>query len=184
MLTDRLDVFLLLSPQGTFSAVYAILLGLSTGQLDDPTNMTVRVGGRVLATLPSPPHANVDGDGQMSVGAEAGTGYMEHRWLGSDVNASLGRVDVGMAREGIAWGGLHWQRFGSTAHTAASSKDLPLSLTKEVLGREAGTESYMPLAQVSIRPGVDILVRLIVKCDRYVCPWNDGPFCWFVLLIC
>ncbi|MDE2682382.1 MAG: hypothetical protein OSB29_13605, partial [Verrucomicrobiota bacterium] len=40
---------------------------------------------------------------------EAGTGFYEHRFLGSDVKASYGKIKVTKHDEGVAWGSVHWQ---------------------------------------------------------------------------
>lgn len=135
--------------QATSSAVFAILLGLSTEALKGEIDMTVRVGSQVVR----PEHV------------EAGTGFFEARWLGENVTAAMGVVQVDRRQDGIAWGGLHWQRFGSTAAVDAAH-DGPLKVTKELVGREAGSKAYAPLAEVSVRPGVEILVRLILHSDR------------------
>lgn len=143
-------IITLLAPQATASATFAVLLGLGTGALVEDTEMVIRVGGRAI-------HPD---------NVEKGTGFIEQRWLGETVNAGMGLVEVQRRATNVAWGGLHWQRFGSMT-TVEALQTGPLTVKKELRGREPGTTKYSPLSEVSVRPGVEILVRLVVRSDRY-----------------
>mmetsp|Transcript_3465 Transcript_3465/g.10725 ORF Transcript_3465/g.10725 Transcript_3465/m.10725 type:complete len:2145 (+) Transcript_3465:96-6530(+) len=139
------------SSQNTALAVFALLLGMGSGSTVQPTKMTVQVGNEVVRPRT----------------AESGTGFFERRWLGANVTATLGTVRIKRSGTGVSWGGLHWQRLGSVA-AGSISHNGPLSVTKELLGREAGGTTFAPLTEVLVRPGVEILVRLMLRSDRYI----------------
>jgi hypothetical protein len=43
--------------------------------------------------------------------AEAGTGYFQVSWTGTEITPDMGNVKVTKSGEGVAWGALYWQYF-------------------------------------------------------------------------
>jgi hypothetical protein len=100
------------------------------------------------------------------VAVEAGTGFYEHRFVGSQVRPELGQITVTKTDQGVAWGGVHWQYLEDmdqiTPHAGT-----PLTLTKELYVKR-NTDQGPQLAKVSgpVDVGAELVVRLVLRSDR------------------
>ncbi|MDD2716903.1 MAG: alpha-2-macroglobulin family protein [Candidatus Wallbacteria bacterium] len=77
--------------KATADAIYALLLR-GTNLLASDKIVTVKLGGEPV----------------VPVSVEAGTGFYEKRYSGSEVKSNFGDIEVVKEDKGIAWGGCHW----------------------------------------------------------------------------
>ena len=60
---------------------------------------------------------------------EAGTGFYEKRWAGSEVKPEFGDIKVTKEDKGVAWGGLHWQYLEDMSRVTPHETNLKLKKT-------------------------------------------------------
>lgn len=140
--------------KATADAVYALLLrGTDVLASDQP--VVVSLAGQAIR--PSQ--------------VEAGTGFYEHRIVGSDVNAALSDIQVTKQDDGVAWGSVHWQYFENLDNITADSNN-PLRITKELYVKQ-NTDSGPQLTLVGqggqaagLAVGDELVVRLVLSADR------------------
>lgn len=135
--------------KATADAVYALLLR-GTNLLASDRLVEVELGGIKI----------------QPVDVEAGTGFFEHRKVGGEVTADLGKIKVTKQDEGVAWGSVHWQYFEDIDRVTASG-DNPLKLTKE-LYIKTNTDAGPVLQRVTgeVKVGDELVVRLVLRTDR------------------
>ena len=97
---------------------------------------------------------------------EAGTGFFEKRYVGSDVKPELGTVTVKKVEEGVAWGSVHWQYLEDVGKVTAY-EGTPLTL-KKALYRRTYTKKGPQLERVNgaLKVGDEVVVRLELRVDR------------------
>jgi hypothetical protein len=118
--------------------------------------------------------------------AEAGTGYFQVAWTGTEITPDMGNVKVTKSGEGVAWGALYWQYFEDMDKVTPAKT--PLKLEKKLF-REVNTHSGPGLEEItnyelritnsnlykdsSARPPVRLLnvgdklkVRIVLTVDR------------------
>ena len=97
---------------------------------------------------------------------EAGTGFYEHRFLGSEVKSSYGNIKLTKHDEGVAWGSVHWQYLEDIAKVTPH-EDTPLKLTKQLYTKvnTAKGPELKPM-QGGLKPGDELVVRLVLRTDR------------------
>jgi hypothetical protein len=97
---------------------------------------------------------------------EAGTGFYEHRFLGSDVKASYGKIKVTKHDEGVAWGSVHWQ-YMEDISKVTPHEGTPLKLTKQLFTK-VNTSKGPQLKPISggLKTGDELVVRLVLRTDR------------------
>ena len=138
--------------KATAEACYALLL---TGpDLLSSTTMPVITVGAVA----------VDPDRK-----EAGTGYFQQQWSGSEVRPAMAEVSVTTASSGVQWGALHWQYLEQMDKVTAHAS--PFAMTKQVMLRETtdAGERLVPVTEArSLRPGDRLTVRLELRTDRWL----------------
>lgn len=139
------------STKATADAVYALLRrgadALASGAL-----VEVSLGGQAVT----------------SEAVEAGTGYFEKRFPGSEVRPALGDVSVRKRDAGVAWGSLHWQ-YLETMEKISPQTGNPLKLTKSLFRKEntAAGPVLRPLGPEDALSVGDLLVtRVEVRSDR------------------
>lgn len=102
-------------------------------------------------------------------GEEAGTGYFEQEWEGSEVKPDMGRVTVTTTSDGVQWGALHWQYFERM--DKVPPHESPFSLRRQVLLREQ-TDAGARLIELdksrALKPGDRVTVRIELRTDRWV----------------
>ena len=97
---------------------------------------------------------------------EAGTGFYEHRFLGSEVKPSYGNIQLTKHDEGVAWGSVHWQYLEDISKVTPH-EDTPLKLTKQLYTKvnTAKGPELKPM-QGGLKPGDELVVRLVLRTDR------------------
>ncbi|MCI0463633.1 MAG: MG2 domain-containing protein [Gemmataceae bacterium] len=97
---------------------------------------------------------------------EAGTGFYEKRYVGSDIKPELGKVTVKKTEEGVAWGSVHWQYLEDVSKVTAY-EGTPLTLKKSLF-RRVYTKKGPVLERVTgaLKVGDEIVVRLELRVDR------------------
>lgn len=135
--------------KATADAIYALLMRGSS-LLSSDALVQVSLGGETLR-----PET-----------VEAGTGFYEKTYAGSEVNSAMGEIVVKKTDNGISWGGVHWQYLESiekvTPHTGT-----PLTLKKALYVRETtarGPELKPVTGPLAV--GDELVVRLELRVDR------------------
>jgi len=97
---------------------------------------------------------------------EAGTGFYEQRFLGTDVKSSYGNIKVTKHDAGVAWGSVHWQYLEDISKITPH-EDTPLKLTKQLYTKvnTAKGPQLMPV-KGTLKPGDEIVVRIVLRTDR------------------
>ena len=137
------------STRATADACYALLRG--PDWLAPTPPLQVEVGGQAIQ-----PEAT-----------QAGTGYYKATWPAAAIKPALGRVRVGKASAGPAWGALYWQYFENLDRVTPAAT--PLSLERQ-LYRETRTAAGPQLEPLSaatpLHVGDALVVRLVLRTDR------------------
>ena len=98
---------------------------------------------------------------------EAGTGYYQMNYLGSDVNPKMGDITVKKEDEGVSWGSVHWQYVEDMTKVTPHS-GTPLKLVKKLF-KKVNTKSGPTLVEISdnaLEVGDELVVRIELKTDR------------------
>ncbi len=139
--------------RATVEAVYA-LLGRGTNLLQSDELISIKIGGKKITKA------------QMGK-VEAGTGYSQTRWAGSEIEPEMGKVEVSKPDEGIAWGVVYWQYFEDL--NKITSYETPLSLKKQLF-IERNTPEGPVIEPVNERNvlvvGDKVTVRVELRVDR------------------
>ncbi len=138
--------------KATTEAVYALLMR-GVRLIDEAGSATIHVGGRVIRT-----------DDESA--AEAGTGYVQQSWDGSDVSADLANINVTKTGPGPAWGAAYWQYFEDLDRITPA--ETPLRIEKRLFVEdmtEAGPV-LRPLEETALRRGDKVVVHVIIRVDR------------------
>ncbi|NQV34529.1 MAG: alpha-2-macroglobulin family protein [Phycisphaeraceae bacterium] len=97
---------------------------------------------------------------------EAGTGFYETRFSGSEVEPDMGHVTVKKQDEGVSWGSVHWQYLEDVAKITAY-EDTPLQLTKALyIKKSTETGPVLFPADGPLAVGDELVVRLELRVDR------------------
>jgi len=117
----------------------------------------------------SPPVIKVGEETVQVANSEAGTGYIQQSWPGTEVKPSMGNVTVTTTSDGVQWGALHWQYFERMDKVPAHES--PFSIRRQVMLKEQ-TESGPKLvaldASRTLKPGDRLTVRVELRTDRYL----------------
>ncbi len=97
---------------------------------------------------------------------EAGTGFYEQRYLGTDVKPDFGKITVTKHDEGVSWGSVHWQYMEDISKVTAHT-DTPLKLEKQLFTRvnTAKGPQLVPVAG-NVTVGSEMIVRIVLRTDR------------------
>lgn len=139
--------------KSTAAAIYAFLLS-GSDWLSQQEPVTIIAGNQMLTA-----------DQET---AQAGTGYIKHRWEGKEVTSSLARVHVTNPNNHLAWGALYWQYFEDMDRV---EQDAGMSLQlRKLISIERMTDRGPVLEKVSdetkIEVGDKIVVRVELEVDR------------------
>lgn len=97
---------------------------------------------------------------------EAGTGFYQERFVGSEIKPSLADVSVRKVDPGVAWGSVHWQYLEDLDKVTASDES-PLQLTKRLFVRKNTPEGpQLTPVEGPIEVGDELVVRVILRSDR------------------
>lgn len=139
------------STKSTADAIYGLLLG-GENLLASSSLVTVSLAGQEL----SPEKV------------EAGTGFYEHKLLGSAVKPEMGTVKLTKTDQGVSWGSLHWQYFEDMAKVTPHEGN-PLNL-KKALFLKVNTKSGPQLREIKpgqkLKPGDELVTRVELRTDR------------------
>jgi len=96
---------------------------------------------------------------------EAGTGFYEKRYSGSEVKPAMGNVVLTKEDKGVAWGGLHWQYLEDMSKVTPAETNLKL---KKTLFIKKDTDKGPQLFPVQGKLGVGdlLVVRVELRVDR------------------
>ena len=97
---------------------------------------------------------------------EAGTGFYEQRFTGSDIKPQMGHIAVRKVDEGVAWGSVHWQYLEDMSKIT-SYEGTPLKLAKRLYTKEY-TEKGPVLKPVAapLNVGDELVCRIELRVDR------------------
>jgi uncharacterized protein YfaS (alpha-2-macroglobulin family) len=122
--------------------------------------------GENLLAATAPVEMTVGGTKVEPEKIEAGTGFYEKRYSGSEVKPSFGEIVVKKSEKGIAWGGAHWQYMEDISKVTPHTQN-PLTLKKTVFLQK--NEKSGPVIQpVSgpLTPGDLLKIRIELRVDR------------------
>jgi hypothetical protein len=139
--------------RATVEAVYA-LLGRGTNLLQSDELVDIKVGDEKISKA------------QMGK-VEAGTGYFQTSWSGSEIEADMGNIEVNKSDEGIAWGAVYWQYYEDL--DKITSAETPLSLKKQLFVERNTAEGPVikPIKDEDLLElGDKIKVRVELRVDR------------------
>ena len=142
------------STKSTTEAVYALLL--NNTQLENTNGVKLTMGDWSYT------------EGDKSMQAEAGTGYIKKAWKGSDVTEDMATIQIDKSSDGPAWGGLYWQ-YLENLDKVSHSDDQNFSIQKKLYKVEIGDrgEVLVPITEKSpLKVGDKVRVRTEIRCDR------------------
>jgi len=102
----------------------------------------------------------------MTPRVEAGTGYYERRFVGSEIKPKLGEITVKKVDEGVAWGSVHWQYLEDMSKVTPY-EGTPLKL-KKTLFTKVNTKKGPVLESIkgTLSVGDELVVRIELRVDR------------------
>jgi len=161
-LVDQMKIWLLKQKQtthwktssATAEAVFALLMN-GKSLLDNDQLVQIKVGEKEIPT------------GNRELTAEAGTGYFKTSWMGEEIKANMGNIEVTNPNESVAWGASYWQYFEQLDRITSS--DSPLSIEKKLFVEELTDEGPV-LVQLEdgqkLKTGDKVVSRIIISTDR------------------
>ncbi|MCF7974592.1 MAG: hypothetical protein K9N55_12305 [Phycisphaerae bacterium] len=97
---------------------------------------------------------------------EAGTGFYETRFSGSQIEPAMGHVTVKKLDDGVSWGSVHWQYLEDVGKIAAYD-DTPLQLIKMLYTKKNTTSGPVLFpVQGALAVGDELVVRVELRVDR------------------
>jgi hypothetical protein len=97
---------------------------------------------------------------------EEGTGFYQHRFLGSEVKPRYGNIKVTKHDEGVSWGSAHWQYLEDISKVTPHEKT-PLKITKQLYTKVNTIKGpELKPVQGGIKTGNELVVRLVLRTDR------------------
>lgn len=98
---------------------------------------------------------------------EAGTGFYEKRFVGSEVKPQMGDITVKKTDEGVSWGSVHWQYMEDMSKVTAY-EGTPLTLKKKLFTKAYTKKGPVltPVANGQVKVGDELVVRLELRVDR------------------
>ncbi|MEN8225476.1 MAG: alpha-2-macroglobulin family protein [Bacteroidota bacterium] len=141
--------------KATADACYA-LLARGANLLAEEGDVSIQIGGEDII-----PEA-LEG-----VRPEAGTGYFQHQWSGSEINPDMANISITKANDGVAWGAVYWQYFEDLDKITPHAS--PLSIQKKLFVEINTTEGPV-LEPVNdgdmLKPGDKVISRIEIRVDR------------------
>lgn len=140
--------------KSTTEAVYALLL--NNTQLENTNGVKLTMGNWSYT------------EGDKSMQAEAGTGYIKKAWKGSEVTEDMATIKIDKSSNCPAWGGLYWQ-YLENLDKVSHSDDQNFSIQKKLYKVEIGNrgEVLVPITENSpLKVGDKVRVHTEIRCDR------------------
>lgn len=134
--------------KATADAVYALLLR-GTNLLASDKLVKVLLGG----------------DEVKPERVEAGTGYYQKIYAGSEVKASMGNIELKKEDEGVAWGAVHWQYLEDMSKVTPHETNLKLKKSLYVKRNTDKGPTITPV-QKALLVGDLLVVRIELRTDR------------------
>jgi hypothetical protein len=161
-LVDQMKIWLLKQKQtthwkttsATAEAVYALLMN-GKSLLDNDQLVQIKVGNTEI------PIPAMDGS------LQAGTGYFKTSWMGEEIKANMGNIEVTNPNETVAWGAAYWQYFEQLDRITSS--DSPLSIEKKLFIEKLTDEGLVLVALKDgqkLKTGDKVISRMIIATDR------------------
>ncbi len=122
--------------------------------------------GESLLASSTPVEITVGGTKVEPEKIEAGTGFYEKRYTGSEIKPSFGDIVVKKSEKGIAWGGAHWQYMEDISKVTSHTQN-PLTLKKTVFLQK--NDKSGPIIQPvsgALAPGDLLKIRIELRVDR------------------
>ena len=141
--------------KATTEACYALLLRGS----DLPTtenDIEIKIGDEII-----------DPNTSENIKTEAGTGYFQTSWTGSEIQPDMGNITVTKSNEGVAWGAVYWQYFEDL--DKITTHETPLQLTKKLFIKHNSPTGPIikPITnETALHVGDEIIVRIEIRVDR------------------
>ncbi|MGE5191310.1 MAG: alpha-2-macroglobulin family protein, partial [Deltaproteobacteria bacterium] len=135
--------------KATADAVYALLLR-GTNLLASDALVEVSVGGQKIEPEKT----------------EAGTGFYEERFAGSEIKPDFGKIMTKKADEGVAWGSVHWQYLEDMSKVTGY-EGTPLKLTKQLYTKQHSKKGpVLEPVKGPVAVGDELVVRVTLRTDR------------------
>jgi hypothetical protein len=154
--------------KATSDAVYSLLLR-GRDILSSDTLVEVTMGGKNVTprqVANASPSAGGEGRDKGGRNVEAGTGFYEVRFAGSDLKPKMGEITVTKRDPGVAWGSVHWQYLEDMSKITPH-EGTPLKLKKS-LYTKTNTKKGPVLEAVKgpVQVGDELVVRIELRVDR------------------
>ncbi|MBI9038851.1 MAG: hypothetical protein JEY97_12010 [Bacteroidales bacterium] len=141
--------------KATTEACYALLLR-GSDLLTTENNVEIKIGDEII-----------DPDSSEDIKIEAGTGYFQTSWDGSEIQPDMGKITVTKNNEGIAWGAVYWQYFEDL--DKITSHETPLQLNKKLFIKKNSPSGPIikPITkETTLFVGDEIIVRIEIRVGR------------------
>jgi hypothetical protein len=97
---------------------------------------------------------------------EAGTGFYERRFVGTDIKPKLGEITVKKVDEGVAWGSAHWQYLEDMSKVTPQ-EGTPLKLKKSLFTKvNSKNGPVLESVKGALSVGDELVVRIELRVDR------------------
>jgi uncharacterized protein YfaS (alpha-2-macroglobulin family) len=136
--------------RATADACYALLLRGKGNPLVSEALVEIALGGQAIQPEK----------------VEAGTGFYEKRYLGSEVRPELGTIVAKKTDEGVSWASVHWQYLEDVERVTAH-EGTPVKLSKQLFTRVFTKKGPVLRALAGpLKVGDELVVRLELRVDR------------------
>ncbi len=142
--------------KATTEAVYAIL-ATEDDLLDDNIQpLDIRISGKPLKRMVKEP-----------LRPEAGTGYVNTSWNGSEVGKSLANLRVTNPNSSVVWGAMYWQYFENLDKITSAETNLQMRKQLFIKHFTAEGKTLSPVTSSNCPQVGDVVtVRLELRADR------------------
>jgi len=97
---------------------------------------------------------------------EAGTGFYEERFTGSEIQPAMGHITVKKTDEGVSWGSVHWQYLEDMSKVTPY-EGTPLQLKKTLFIKDTTQQGQVLRAiEGPLAVGDELVVRIELRVDR------------------
>ena len=97
---------------------------------------------------------------------EAGTGYYQKIYAGSEVKPEMGSIELNKEDKGVAWGALHWQYIEDMSKVTPHENNLKLNKSLFVKENTDNGPVIKPVADGKLKVGNLVVVRIELRTDR------------------
>src|SRR6185369_15645868 len=140
--------------------------GSSSPRSAKPNALRPSAAGNVSPSPRGEGRGEGKGSDEMAPRVEAGTGFYERRFAGSDIKPKLGEITVKKVDEGVAWGSVHWQYLEDMSKVTPH-EGTPLKLKKTLFTKKNTAKgSVLEQAKGALQVGDELVVRIELRTDR------------------